>query len=280
MRDISSATQEKINNVPTNLALCWKITRKDGVVFAFTEATQDIAIHGMHYISSSGVRGTAIQENCNFSVDNFDIEGILDNDLIKSDEILQGLYDKALIEVYLVNVDYSKYAQQDIIFLKRGYIGNIKLIGDNKFIAEINGLLQIAEQHVTNRYSLNCRANFCDKRCGLDFNQFAYAGQITKAIDNKTFQDENSQKPNGYFDYGIVLFEHNGLIIENNVKFYINNTFELTMPSKFQLEIGINYYAIAGCDKSAKTCAEKFQNIVNFRGEPHIPGMEKIYKKN
>jgi len=29
---------------------------------------------------------------------------------------------------------------------------------------------------------------------------------------------------------------------------------------------------VAGCDKRAETCREKFQNLVNFQGFPTIPG--------
>ena len=29
---------------------------------------------------------------------------------------------------------------------------------------------------------------------------------------------------------------------------------------------------VAGCDRCAKTCREKFENFINFRGFPHIPG--------
>jgi hypothetical protein len=29
-----------------------------------------------------------------------------------------------------------------------------------------------------------------------------------------------------------------------------------------------------GCDKRAATCAERFANIANFRGEPHLPGFD------
>jgi len=31
---------------------------------------------------------------------------------------------------------------------------------------------------------------------------------------------------------------------------------------------------IEGCDKRAATCAARFGNIANFRGEPHLPGMD------
>jgi uncharacterized phage protein (TIGR02218 family) len=27
-----------------------------------------------------------------------------------------------------------------------------------------------------------------------------------------------------------------------------------------------------GCDKMIATCSARFSNVVNFRGEPHVPG--------
>ena len=282
MREITF--QENLSQSPTNLVLCWKVTRRDDKSFYFTEATQDIMIENLIYTSSTGLRSSAIEENCNISVDNFDVEGILESDYITQRDILSGLYDKASIEVFLVDVNYSLHTnqnQQNIIFLKRGYIGAIKLIGENKFIAEVNGFLQIAEQHITKRYSLNCRANFCDKKCGLSIWDFSFSGYITKIIDRKTFQDSDNNKKDGYFDYGIlILLDENQNFVQQNIKFYINKTFELATPSKIDLEVGMYYTAVAGCDKSAKMCIERFKNIVNFRGEPYIPGMEKVYKKN
>ncbi|HEY6917055.1 MAG TPA: phage BR0599 family protein, partial [Allosphingosinicella sp.] len=29
-----------------------------------------------------------------------------------------------------------------------------------------------------------------------------------------------------------------------------------------------------GCDRSFATCRTRFGNAVNFRGEPHLPGMD------
>ena len=31
---------------------------------------------------------------------------------------------------------------------------------------------------------------------------------------------------------------------------------------------------IEGCDKSLATCAARFGNAANFRGEPYLPGMD------
>jgi hypothetical protein len=31
---------------------------------------------------------------------------------------------------------------------------------------------------------------------------------------------------------------------------------------------------VEGCDKSLATCATRFANMVNFRGEPYLPGID------
>ena len=38
------------------------------------------------------------------------------------------------------------------------------------------------------------------------------------------------------------------------------------------IKAGDAFKIVAGCDKTAKTCREKFGNFLNFRGFPHIPG--------
>jgi uncharacterized phage protein (TIGR02218 family) len=40
--------------------------------------------------------------------------------------------------------------------------------------------------------------------------------------------------------------------------------------------VGNSFSLVAGCDKSFTTCAEKFNNAINFRGEPHVPGIDKM----
>jgi uncharacterized phage protein (TIGR02218 family) len=36
--------------------------------------------------------------------------------------------------------------------------------------------------------------------------------------------------------------------------------------------VGDRFRVAAGCDKRAETCREKFDNFLNFRGFPHLPG--------
>jgi uncharacterized phage protein (TIGR02218 family) len=42
------------------------------------------------------------------------------------------------------------------------------------------------------------------------------------------------------------------------------------------VQAGDEYIATAGCDKSLATCRDRFNNVINFRGMPYLPGTDKI----
>jgi uncharacterized phage protein (TIGR02218 family) len=42
----------------------------------------------------------------------------------------------------------------------------------------------------------------------------------------------------------------------------------------FAVEAGVLVEVVEGCDKSLATCAGRFGNAVNFRGEPYLPGID------
>jgi uncharacterized phage protein (TIGR02218 family) len=50
----------------------------------------------------------------------------------------------------------------------------------------------------------------------------------------------------------------------------------LALPMGKTIQAGDTFNAIAGCDKTKQTCIGKFSNIINFRGEPDVPGMDKM----
>lgn len=44
----------------------------------------------------------------------------------------------------------------------------------------------------------------------------------------------------------------------------------------FDVVPGDQFRAVAGCDRLPGTCSSKFNNIANFRGEPTVPGIDKL----
>jgi uncharacterized phage protein (TIGR02218 family) len=49
-------------------------------------------------------------------------------------------------------------------------------------------------------------------------------------------------------------------------------TFELWQAMPEPVAAGDSFTVTAGCDKQFQTCHDRFNNVVNFRGFPHIPG--------
>ena len=45
-------------------------------------------------------------------------------------------------------------------------------------------------------------------------------------------------------------------------------------PPRFAPAVGDMVEIMEGCDKSFATCTARFANAANFRGEPHLPGMD------
>jgi uncharacterized phage protein (TIGR02218 family) len=53
----------------------------------------------------------------------------------------------------------------------------------------------------------------------------------------------------------------------------------LAQAMPYDIQVGDNFTAYQGCDKRPTTCFSKFNNILNFRGEPFVPGPDFISDK-
>ena len=56
------------------------------------------------------------------------------------------------------------------------------------------------------------------------------------------------------------------------------NVMRLALPMARAIQVGDTYNAVAGCDGRLATCRDKFDNVVNFRGEPYQPGLDKMMR--
>ncbi|WP_168463967.1 DUF2163 domain-containing protein [Wolbachia endosymbiont of Ctenocephalides felis wCfeT] len=249
------------------IATCWKLTLIDKRVKGFTDCDNDLSIGNTTYKSSSGFTASHVILNGNLRTDNLEIEGILNSNDIKEEEVLAGKYDFASIEIFLVN--YNDLNQGKMI-LRSGTFGKITL-NNGRFIVEIKGLSAQLEKSIGELYSPTCRAQFCDDKCRADTKKFNKISVITKVIDERSFEDRNLTESDGYYKHGIVRFLAYKEF-ECVVKEYKNKIVTLFIPPPCQISAGNRYSILAGCDKTFSTCKNKFDNAINFRGEPCIPG--------
>lgn len=273
MQSISMDLATHLANETTTLATCWSVTRKDGVAFYFTEHDRDITVDGAVYRAARGMSASAVTSQVGMAVDNLEFEGMLNADAIDEADILAGRYDHAEISIFMVN-----YAAPDTgkLELKTGWLGEVTLKG-GQFVAEMRGLTSRLQQVIGDVYTASCRAMLGDGRCKKGLGPFAVTGAVTSVEAAYAFKDSSRHEANEYFSYGLITFTsgaNSGISME--ISDYSNGRFGLFLPMPYALAPGDTYVAVAGCDKSFESCVTKFANAVNFRGEPHVPGADKI----
>lgn len=366
------------NHLATNyhtLATCWKVTRRDAVVKAFTDHDSDLVIDGITYLASSGYVASNVESTDALNVDNLEVQGMLSSPSITEDELRAGIWDFAAVEIFLVNwadLTMGKLIQR---------VGTLGEVSTNRgyFVAELRGLAQAFTRMIGELTSPGCRASLGDTRCGVVLAggspSYTVTGAVTDVLaDNMTVFDSSrleggpaeplpvtifgvqppsivaagahivtnadvSQVVNGsaialygftaptleflnglwlarnvvhsstslaleiestpgyvgaffptpagylqalgvasgYFDFGVLTWTsglNNGLSME--VKNYVPGIIVLALPMPFDIAVGDTYSMHAGCDKRLETCRDRFNNIVNFRGEPYLPGIDKV----
>ena len=278
MKNITNDLKSVFENETTNIVKCWKITFKDNTNLTFTTNDENILYENVLYNSLSANDVDNIKSNIDIKEDHFEIVNIISSNLINKDDILNGKYDSAKVEIFLLdiqNLDKGK------VVLLSGKISNIEL-KDDVFTAKVVGLKDEINKTIGEKYSPLCRCNFCDSRCKLSKNNFTFSGTITNVIDEVSFITNNEiilSKSSGYFDYGIIEFTSgNNIGQKMEIKQYDSGKFILQLNLPKNLSVGDNFNLVTGCNKEFSTCCNKFNNAINFRGEPHLPGMNILLK--
>ena len=113
------------------------------------------------------------------------------------------------------------------------------------------------------------------------FKRYATVATVT---DNQIFTltvTEARANVDDWFKFGVVEWitgNNAGLLMEVKAWTEATNTVTLFLSMPFTVQVGDTLSIYAGCDKQKATCVSKFANIINFRGEPYVPGQDEFYK--
>lgn len=281
MRDIPTSLQDHLNTRATNLAYCVKLTRKDSTVLSFTDHDQDLVVDSVTYSASTGLYSTERQSNSSMSVDNLDISGYLESANITSEDVSKGLYDNATIEIFLVNWKDTT----EFYLVQKGNIGNITK-NNLDFIAEVRGITDDLQKTRGNRYERTCSAILGDIRCKIDTTSASYSSTGSVATTDGVYSFTTtslSSFDDGFFGNGFITFTSgpNNLAtreIKSDITTSGVRQITLWEPLSETLSSSDTFSIVAGCNKSFETCRTKFNNIQNFRGFPHMPPKDEVFK--
>ena len=266
MKDISTQLKQHLSSEVLTIANCLQLTLQNNNIIGLTDFDQNLVIDNITYEATPGLNIDMLRYNSTTGYST-KIETTINN-IIQEEHIISGIYDSAIVKIFLVN--YTDLTQGSIT-LFYGSIEKITLT-NHKFTAELNSLYNILSRNIGDFFSSSCRAQFCDKKCKLNKELFTNTYSITRVISNQEFECIHLTDIDNYYTYGLVTFitgKNSNFTFEikshnkSHIRLYNSLPYEISINDKFSI--------VAGCDKSFITCSNKFNNSINFRGEPHIP---------
>ena len=269
-----SALSKHLAGGTATVCRVWIVRRTDEVVLGFTDHDQTLVVEGVECLAASGMTAGALQATSGLAVDNAEAQGALSHDTIRAEDLRAGLWDAAEVTTYLVN--WTDPTVHEIQF--RGSLGEISW-GEGTFSAELRGLAEALNTTRGRVYQARCDAVLGDSRCRRDLGPLFAVESEVLAVD----ADQKLRFP-VLREYAPKWFERGRLIVLSgkakgaSERIKVDRIdgdarqIDLWTSLRRNLVVGDRVRLEAGCDKRMETCRLKFDNLLNFRGFPGIPG--------
>jgi uncharacterized phage protein (TIGR02218 family) len=258
------------------IAACITITRTDAVVLRFTGLDVPLVVAGNTYVPC-GLNVSGLTSNAALSVDNAELQVLPDPALgIVRADLITGLWDHAAFEIFEVN--WASPAD-GVNILKAGTLGEVRP-ARGLYTVELRGLAQALQSPLGFLTQKTCRYRLGDANCTVNLVPFTVTGTVTSVANNQVFTDTGRSEAVEYFAEGELLWTggaNSGY--RHKIKAFAADVFTLSLAAPFTVQVGDAYTAIAGCQKRLlEDCKTKFNNALNFGGEPDLPGIDALVR--
>lgn len=251
----------------TSIAFCWRLARRDGVAFGFTSHDRDLDIGGLVYRAAPGMIPSAIETSDALGAEAMDVSGAFTADALAEADLRAGRWDGAQLRVFAVDWEQPG----EVVSLARGELGAVETEGGT-FSAELRGSAAVLEGPVVEETSPECRAELGDGRCRVDLAGRTRIARVVASAGETVTLDAGEPAPNGWAWGTLRWIDGANGGLTSAVLGSAGAVVTLREPPPFVAEAGARVRIVEGCDKALATCAGRFGNAVNFRGEPHLPG--------
>ena len=285
MKTIPSGLADHYALGTTAIATALKITREDGEIYGYTTHDSDAEIDGVTYLADPGLTITDIVISAGLQVGNMEITTLHDGTMFTAVDIHNGVWRNATFLIF-------RYCHEDIGLgvdpLLAGNVGEI-FVRQNTVVAELLDLRQYMQASVGSATSKNCRyrlgsttratGGLCKK--DISAAPFTVPFEVTSVTSNQVFRDSARLEAADYFAWGEVQWlTGNNAGVRRKVQFYAaNGTFTLSQKMFGAVQIGDTGTAVVGCrGRLTEDCIGKFDNVLNFGGEPHRLGVDDLTK--
>jgi len=257
------------------------ITRQDGTVYGFTSAAEGVAagvISGLPALSATvGLDVTGVKTTNTLSVDNMELTTFDDGSVFTQDDILCGRWTSARFSLRRYCWENPSWGSEVLL---TGHLGEIQVKGAT-ITVELRGLQQKLQQAVGPITSKTCRAVFNSTPCSASHVNRVVPSVAVTTVGSQTslyfmVLDDYYIYPYDWFTNGVIRFLSGPNIgLSATIRGFNYGTITLDFPMHFTVSPGELVHLTAGCKKTLEECRVKWNNVLNFQGEPHIPGIDK-----
>lgn len=284
MKTIASGLAAHVLLSSTRLASFIKIDRRDGLTIGLTSHDQPVTVGGLLY--EPGFQPSSVVSTIGLSVDNLESKGLLDSESITEADVDASMWDYA--EVHVFQCDWADPTLGTLKEL-RGWFGEFTFVGTG-YTVELRNLAGALNVSIGELVGPGCSATVGDARCKVDLTDYTALGEVTAVTDNRVFSSDLASStvrltpsstgapPLSYFAAGLITWLTGANVGRRmEVKSYAaDGSLALQLPMVGTVAPGDTFSVSAGCAKSRDVCVAEFGNILNFRGFPDLPGIDKV----
>ncbi|MBU2533002.1 MAG: DUF2163 domain-containing protein [Alphaproteobacteria bacterium] len=275
MKTLPPGLEAHLRSGATTLCWCWRLTRRDGARLGFTDHDRNLEFDGTVFEAEAGFEAGEMAESIGLSVDNLEVAGGITSERLAERDLAAGLYDDAKVEIFRVN--WQSPAER--VLMRQGSLGEVRRSG-KAFSAEIRGMSHYLQQPKGRLYQFTCDTDLGSPKCGVDVSKPAHRATavVAERRSDTTFRAALSASfVESWFARGLASFTSGAAAgFESEVRAHTQDGdgdwLTLWQAPPVAIAEGDGLVVTVGCDKHFTTCRDRFQNVVNFRGFPHMPG--------
>lgn len=276
MRNIPANLQARIDMESLSLARLWTATRADGVTVRLTDVDIDVMVGGNTFSCLPGFESSSLLSGLEDLGQEATITLPLSQTAFTVIDISLGRWRGA--ETTLQLVDY-KDPSAGLVTLFRGKISSTTFDDTGALEVQVESRLDSNRVFDVESYSQSCRADLGDARCQVDVEALSKSFTVTGTVSGVQFKTQELDQIDNFWVYGVVQLvtgDNAGIAYEVATNRQFDKSVLLFQPTSFALTVGDTGVIYPGCDKTTNTCFVRYNNIANFRGEPHRVNRSRI----